>query len=228
EFVHRVMREERVVYVRGRVGRVARAGDGLRVFGTDTLSGERQSIDADMVVLATAMKPARQTNGPGRVGTLNVATDAHGFAQEAHPKLRPSETMTPGIYPIGASQYPKDIPDTVNQASAAAGKILPIFSKPELEREPMTAEVREALCVGCFDCERLCPYSAIQRKEMRGGAFVAQVNPAICEGCGACVSACRPGAMELTGFSDEQIFTQLEALTRSSTPKMVTHGEWKP
>jgi heterodisulfide reductase subunit A2 len=219
EFIHRVMGEERVVYIRGRVGRVARDGDKLRIFAVDTLSGERINIPADMVVLATAMSPAANANGAGRFGELRVPTDPYGFAQEAHPKLRPAETLTAGVFPAGAAQAPKDIPDTVSQASAAAAKILAMFSQPELEREPTTAQVNDARCVACFDCARVCPYGAIERNERRNRdgklmRVTARVNPAMCEGCGTCVAACRPGAMDLAGFADEQIFAQLNALAR--------------
>jgi heterodisulfide reductase subunit A2 len=225
EFIHRVMGEERVLYIRGRVGRVARDGGKLRVFAVDTLSGEHVAIGADMVVLATAMGPSSNANGAGRFGDLRVPTDPHGFAQEAHPKLRPAETLTAGIFPAGAAQAPKDIPDTVSQASAAAAKILAMFSQPELEREPTTAQVNEARCVACFDCARVCPYQAIERFERRNreGELVrvsARVNPAMCEGCGTCVSACRPGAMDLAGFADEQIFEQLQALSRPGKNQM--------
>ncbi len=217
EFIHRVMAEEHVLYVRGRVGRVARDHDKLRVFAVDSLSGERVIVDADMVVLAMAMSPAASSDAPGRFGELRVPVDAHGFAQEAHPKLRPAETLTAGIFPAGAAQSPKDIPDTVNQASAAAAKVLGMFSQAELEREPMTARVHEGRCVACFDCARVCPYQAVERQEHRDRQgrltrITAAVNPAICEGCGACVAACRPGAMELAGSTDEQIFHQLTAL----------------
>lgn len=229
EFIHRVMGEERVMYVRGRVGRVARDGDQLRVFSMDTLSGERVALDADMVVLATAMGPAPNANGEGRFGEMRIPTDPHGFAQEAHPKLRPAETLTAGIFPAGTAQGPKDIPDTVSQASAAAAKVLAMFSQPELEREPTTAQVNDARCVACFDCARVCPYLAIERNERRDadGRLVrvtARVNPAVCEGCGTCVSACRPGAMELAGFGDEQIFSQLEALSLRGESRMARSG----
>jgi heterodisulfide reductase subunit A len=148
---------------------------------------------------------------------LRIPTDPFGFLQEAHPKLRPVETLTAGVFVAGAAQAPKDIPDTVAQASAAASKALEILSRPALPREPAVAQVQEAACSGCFDCQRVCPYLAIERKEIRSrdGALlrtVARINPAMCEGCGACVVACRPQAIDLAGYSNEQVFAQIEAL----------------
>jgi heterodisulfide reductase subunit A len=214
EFVSRVMEEERVVYVRGRVSQVVPRNGHLVVFGADTLSGQAVQVEADMVVLATAMVPA--SNGDV-ARKLRIPTDPFGFLQEAHPKLRPVETLTAGVFVAGAAQAPKDIPDTVAQASAAASKALELLSHPALAREPTVAQVYEAACNGCFDCQRVCPYLAVERKEIRDRAgkvlrVVARINPAMCEGCGACLVACRPQAIDLSGYSNEQVFAQLEAL----------------
>ena len=214
EFVHRAMEEERVMYIRGRVSRVIERDGKLRVLGVDTLSGRPVEIDADMVVLATAMQPADR----GEVaGTLRIAADAHGFFKEAHPKLRPVETLTAGIFLAGAAQAPKDIPDTVAQASAAASKGLELLSKDVLERDPVTAHVDEGLCAGCFECLEVCPYHAIERRQILDseGVLVREVawpNPAMCEGCGLCTVTCRGGYIDLEGTSDEQVFAQLGAL----------------
>ncbi len=215
EFVRRVMEEERVLYVRGRASRVVPHDGELVVFGADTLSGQPVQVRADLVVLATAMTPA-----PGDLAArLRIPTDPHGFFQEAHPKLRPVETLAAGVYVTGAAQAPKDIPDTVAQASAAASKALELLSRTELRREPTTARVREARCMACFECARVCPYKAVAVEEIRDreGKVVRQVaavRVAMCEGCGACVGACRTGAMDLDGFADEQLFAQIEALAR--------------
>lgn len=214
EFVTRVMEEEHALYVRGRVSRVVQQDGKLRVFGADTLSGRPVEILADLVVLATALVP----DGRGELArTLRVPTDAYGFLQEAHPKLRPAETLAAGVFIAGSAQAPKDIPDTVSQASAAASKALQMLSRPTLERAPTVASVNEATCNGCFDCERVCPYGAIERREIRDrqGALVrvvAQVNAAVCEGCGACTGACRVRSIDVLGFDDEQVFAQLAAL----------------
>jgi len=219
EFVTRVMEEEHALYVRGRVSRVVQDDGKLRVFGMDTLSGRPVEVEADLVVLATAIVPC----GNGELARkLRTPTDAYGFFQEAHPKLRPAETLTAGVFLAGSAQAPKDIPDTVSQASAAACKALEMLSRPALAREPTVARVDEATCTGCFDCERVCPYLAIERKEIRdrGGNLVrtvAQVNEAMCEGCGSCTAACRVRSMDVLGFDDEQVFAQLAALTPALT-----------
>jgi heterodisulfide reductase subunit A len=222
EFVHRAMEEERVMYIRGRVSQVVESDGRLQVRGVDTLSGRSVHIDADMVVLAAAMEPADH----GRIaGTLRIATDEHGFFKEAHPKLRPVETLTAGILLAGTAQAPRDIPDTVSQASAAAAKGLELLSHEALERDPSTAHVDERACMGCFECQSVCPYQAIERFDIRDstGAVLRQVarpNPAVCEGCGLCTVTCRGGFIDLDGSSDEQIFAQLGALTT------VPEGVW--
>jgi heterodisulfide reductase subunit A len=225
EFVARAMEEERVLYIRGRVSRVIPDDRKLRVFGVDTLSGQPVEVAADLVVLATAMVPPR--NGE-LARKLRAPTDAYGFFQEVHPKLRPAETVTAGVFLAGSAQSPKDIPDTVTQASAAASKALELLSRPVLEREPTVAQVNEATCIGCFDCERVCPYGAIQHREIRNRngdliRTVAQVNEAMCEGCGACTAACRVRSIDVQGFNDEQVFAQLAAL--AAVPAGVGTGQ---
>lgn len=215
EFVNRVMEEERVLYLRGRVSRVVQDGDVLRVFGADTLSGQQVQIAADLVVLATAIVPSARARDLSRL--LRAPVDTYGFFQEVHPKLRPAETLTAGVFLAGAAQAPKDIPDTVAQASASAAKVLEILSRPVLQREPTVAQVDEQSCIACFDCERVCPYGAIERKAIRdrGGnllRMVASVNQAMCEGCGICTTACRVRSIDVQGFDDDQVFAQLSAL----------------
>jgi len=213
EFVTRVMEEERVVYIRGRVSNVVPRNGELLVYGADTLSGQAVQITADLVVLASAMIPSESDLAK----QLRIAVDPYGYLQEAHPKLRPVETLTAGVFVAGSAQAPKDIPDTVAQASAAASKALGLLSQKTLQRDPMVAQVNETYCIACYECQRVCPYLAIERQEIRDrqGTLlrtVAHVNPAMCEGCGACVVACRPQAMDLAGFSNEQVFAQIEGL----------------
>jgi heterodisulfide reductase subunit A len=213
EFVTRVMEEERVVYVRGRVSKVVPRDGELVVFGADTLSGQAVQVKADLVVLASAIVPSQSDLAK----KLRIGVDPYGFLSEAHPKLRPVETLTAGVYVAGCAQAPKDIPDTVAQASAAAAKALELLSHSTLQREPVVSQVNEASCNACFDCQRICPYLAVERKEIRDREgklvkVVARINPAMCEGCGACVVGCRPQAIDLSGYNNEQVFAQLEAL----------------
>ncbi len=222
EFVRRAIEEDDVKYIRGRVSRVYERNGKLIVRGADTLLGAQQvEIEADMVVLATA--------GVANVGAeelaqkLHVSYDSHHFFAEAHPKLRPVETNTAGIFLAGACQSPKDIPDSVSQASAAASKVVGMFSSDELTREPVIAVVNRAAppvfstCVGCFMCQSACPYQAIEREEIktRDGKLiktVAKVNPGLCQGCGTCVAFCRSDSIDLQGFSDEQVYAEVMEL----------------
>ena len=214
EFVRRAIEEDGARYVRGRVSRLERHGEVVRVEGFDTLNGTPVTIDADMVVLATAMRP--QPGIEALAQKLSVSCDHHGFVDEAHPKLRPVETKTAGVYVAGACQSPRDIPDSVAMAGAAASKILGLFANEELEREPTVARVDEVICTGCFHCERACAYGAVERKEIRDRAgnlvkVVAAVNKGVCQGCGTCQAACPSKSMELDGFTDEQIYAAINA-----------------
>jgi heterodisulfide reductase subunit A2 len=215
EFVRRAIEEDGAEYVRGRVSRIYRDGDVVKVVGFDTLSGQPITIDADMVVLATAIQPHQTTKDLGR--KLKVSYDNYGFVSAAHPKLRPIETSTAGVFVAGACQSPVDIPDTVAQASATAAKVLGMFSSEDLEREPTVAVVNERTCIGCFTCERVCPYGAIERVELRNRAgevtgHVSRVLPGVCQGCGTCVATCTSKSVELQGFTDEQIYAEINAL----------------
>jgi len=214
EFVRRAIEEEGAVYLRGRVSRIYQEDGQLIVKGADTLSGAQVEIEADMVVLATAIVP--QADAPDMAQRLSIAYDGYGFMSEAHPKLRPVETSRAGVFLAGACQAPKDIPDAVAQASAAAAKVLAMFSAPELEREPLVASVDERTCAGCLECKRVCPAGAIEERvlQVRGrpDRIVAHVNPGVCTGCGTCTVACRSRSIELAGFTDSQIYAQIGAL----------------
>jgi heterodisulfide reductase subunit A len=214
EFVQRVAEEEQALYIRGRVSDVVPENGSLLVHGSDTLSGQPVRIRADLVVLAMAAVPS---SGAGVAATLRVSADANGFFQEAHPKLRPVETLTAGVFIAGAAHGPKDIPDTVAQASAAASKCLELLNRPTLLRDPAVSRIDERLCVGCFACLAACGYGAIGSHELRDREervvrTVARVNPVVCEGCGVCTVVCRSGAADLLGTSEEQLFAQLGAL----------------
>jgi heterodisulfide reductase subunit A len=222
EFVRRAIEEDHVNYVRGRVSRIFERNGKLIVRGADTLLGAQQvEIEADMVVLATA--GISNSGSEALAQRLHVSYDKYHFFSEAHPKLKPVETNTAGIFLAGACQSPKDIPDTVSQASAAASKVLALFSRDELTREPVVAVVnRTALplfstCAGCFMCQTACPYNAIEREEIKtcDGKLiksVAKVNPGLCQGCGTCVAFCKSKSIDLQGFSNEQVYAEVMEL----------------
>jgi heterodisulfide reductase subunit A len=222
EFVRRAVEDDGVKYVRGRVSRVYQDGGQLVVKGVDTLlGGEPVEIRADMVVLATAVQA--QEGSEELAQKLHVSYDKYRFFAEAHPKLRPVETNTAGIFLAGACQAPRDIPESVAQASGAAVKVAALFSQPELTREPIVAVVDRqpppvfSNCVGCLLCKSACPYQAIDQETIkaRNGDIiktVARVNPGLCQGCGTCVATCRTKAIDLQGFSNEQIFAEVMAI----------------
>lgn len=216
EFYQRTV-EDGAVYVRGRVSRVFQDRDKLIVRGEDTLLGRQVEVAADMVVLATAMVPSQGWESLAK--KLGISTDKDGFFQEAHPKLRPVETFTAGIFLAGTCQGPKDIPDTVSQAGFAAAKASQLLARDELVTDPMTATVDESICAGCAMCERICPYKAISMKTItervngrQVSRRVATVNGGLCQGCGACTVACPSSTMNLKGFTNEQILAEVKAI----------------
>jgi heterodisulfide reductase subunit A len=170
-------------------------------------------VVADLVVLATGIVPREDTKELARI--LNINQSADGFLLEAHPKLRPVDTFTDGIFLAGCCQSPKDVPDTVAQASGAASRACDILSKKQLEIEATIANVDEDLCRGCGFCVDACPYNAIELKEIERFGHtieVASVNEALCKGCGSCSAACLNGAIGHLGFTDGQILTMIKAL----------------
>jgi len=215
EFWRRSIEEEEAVYIRGMVSRLYQKGDKIVVMGSDIAVGVQVEIEADMVVLATAVQP--QKGADALAQKLGISYDKYNFYSEAHAKLRPVECATAGIYLAGACQGPKDIPETVSQASAAAAKVMTLFARDQLEREPIVARVKEAGCAGCFYCRKVCAYGAVEEKEIRDRQgnlvkVVAYVNPGVCGGCGTCQATCPSKSVELDGYTDEQIIAMIEAL----------------
>ena len=167
EFIKRVQTEFGVKYVRGRVSKLYEDNGKVMVRGTDTLLGEQVEIAADLVVLATGI-----TAAPGAkelAQKLNISYDEFGFMKEGHPKLRPVETNTAGVFLAGVSQGPKDIPATVAQASGTAAKVIGLLAKDKLKTSPMIAVVDQKNCVSCFKCIEVCPFSAPEKQEQRDG-----------------------------------------------------------
>ena len=202
------------------VGKVVPDGKKLRVQASDLLNNRQLHIDADMVVLAAAVEPDKSARPLATM--LTASMDTNDFFTEAHPKLRPVESPTAGVFLSGMCQGPKDIPDTVSQASACAAKVIGLLVKDKLTCNPCVAHSDEMMCNGCSSCEKVCPYGAItyQDKEFRMPdrtiqiRRVASVNPAVCQGCGACTVACPSGAMDLNGFSNKQIMAEVDAICR--------------
>ena len=217
QFIRRVVKDQVATYLRGRVSKVYQRGDKLIVKGADTLSGGQVEIAADMVVLAAALQPSSGVRELAQ--TLRIGYDEHGFLSEAHPKLRPVETNTAGIFLAGCAHSPKDIPESVAQASAAASKALGLITHDRLTREPTIGVVNVTTCNGCFECEGVCAYGAIGPKEVRdrrGNLLdtIAHINEGLCQGCGACSVTCRSKSIEVQGFRDDQLFEEINSISR--------------
>jgi len=209
EFYERVQ-EEGVAMIRGRGAEVEVLPDGkLRVKGEDANLGRLVYVDVDMVVLSTAIEAPHDANQVAALFGLSRSVD--GFFAEAHPKMRPVETNTSGVFLAGAAQGPKDVPDTVAHAGAAASMALALMDQGEVTISPAVAVVDEELCSACKTCISLCPYTAISFIEEDN---VARVNEALCKGCGTCVAACPAGAIMARHFTDLQILAQIEGLFR--------------
>ena len=221
EFYRRAVEDYGVHYVKGAVGKVSPRADGtLDVQASDLIMNEQLHIKADLVVLAAAIEPDKSARPLATM--LTASMDTNDFFTEAHPKLRPVESPTAGIFLSGMCQGPKDIPETVSQASACAAKVIGLLAKDKLTCNPCVAHSNEQMCNGCSQCANVCPYGAITyvEKEFRMPdrttkiRRVASVNPAVCQGCGACTVTCPSGAMDLFGFSNKQIMAEVDAICK--------------
>ncbi|HJX12935.1 MAG TPA: 2Fe-2S iron-sulfur cluster-binding protein [Dehalococcoidales bacterium] len=210
EFYNRVL-EEATVFIRGRPAEITDIAETpeeegkLIVQFEDTLVGKQRRQPVDMVVLSCGIEPRRDIESIARL--FNISRSADGFFLEKHPKLDPVATMTDGIFVAGCCQGPKDIPDTVAQASAAAAEALAMISRGTVEVEAATAVVNEKICTGCQLCKQVCPYSAISFDEQKQ---VCRVNETLCKGCGACVGGCPSDCISLNHYTNEQLVAQIE------------------
>lgn len=184
----------------GQIGRVV-------VQAEDTLIGRIRKIPVDMVILSVGIEPQHDADAIRRM--FNISCSAGGFFLERHPKLAPVNTFTDGIFLAGTCQGPKDIPDTVAQAGAAASEALALIDKGYFELEPNTAYVMEDECSGCKSCVPQCPYTAITFDEEKKKAAI---NEALCKGCGTCVASCPSGSIRQHLFEDEEIFREINGL----------------
>jgi heterodisulfide reductase subunit A len=205
EFLQKTIEEKGLLYLRGRVSRVFQDDGRVRVLGVDTLTGRMVEVAADMIVLATAMVPSQGVKD--LAAKLRATVDRHGFLTEAHIKLYPVESSTKGIYLAGCGQGPKDISDTVSQASATASKIQALLSTDKLLQDPLIAYVDENICSGCGICVEICPYEAREMDTRRG---ISIVHTALCQGCGACIASCPNNACELRNTRAGQVLRMVD------------------
>ncbi len=204
---------EGVQFIRGRVAEVTdwavkpEEEGKLIIRAEDTLAGAVRRVPVDMVILSTGLEP--QADSAQVASMFGISRSAEGFFAEAHPKLRPVETNTDGVFLAGCAQGPRDVPDTVAHAGAAASMTIALLNRGEVTISPTVANIDEKLCSACKTCLSVCPYQAITFNAEKN---VASVNDALCKGCGTCVAACPAAAITGRHFSDEQIIAQIEGL----------------
>jgi len=212
EFYDKLM-QEGVHFVRGRVAEIrdwpmtAEEVGKLVIRVEDTLIGVVRRIPVDMVILSVGLEAHADAEDVRRI--FNISCSHEGWFLERHPKLAPVSTFTDGIFIAGACQGPKDIPDCVAQAGAAASEAMALIDKGFVELEPNTAYIQETICSGCKTCIPMCPYNAIRYIEDKK---IAQINATLCKGCGTCVAACPSAAAQQNLFTDEQIFEEIEGV----------------
>ncbi len=213
EFYYRIQNEGGK-FIRGRVAKITEdpVTKNLTVTAEDTLLGQPVEMELDMVVLASAVVPAESTQKIKSLLTLSNSPD--GFLLEAHPKLNPMSTTTDGVFLAGMCQGPRDIPDVVGHAAAAAAAASIPIHRGSVTLEPIYAIVDQEHCGGCATCIGLCPYGATELTKVDGGKLVANVNEAKCKGCGTCGSACPSGAIKMQHFTNDQIMSEIDAFAQ--------------
>ncbi|MDM8552694.1 FAD-dependent oxidoreductase [Desulfobacterales bacterium HSG2] len=213
EEFYRRCQEEGTIFIRGKAAEITdrpvspEEKGKLVVIGEDTLLGMRLRVPVDMVILCAAMEARGDAAEVGRIFGVNQGAD--GFFLEEHPKLAPLNTATDGVFLAGACQAPRDIPDTVSQASGAAAKALSLAVRGKVQVPSTISRIDPDICAGCQTCIGLCPYSAIEFDERRR---VSVVNEAVCKGCGSCSGVCPSGAAQIGHFMGRQIFAELDGI----------------
>jgi len=206
EFYKRV-REEGIFLIRGKGSEIFKKDGRLIVAAEDTLLGIPIEIPVDLVVLGTGLTSRHDAERVAQI--FGISQSADGFFMEAHPKLRPVSTNVDGVFLAGCCQGPKDIPDTVAQASAAAAEVISLATQGQIEVEPIIASIDPQLCAGCKLCIEICPYSAIEFFDVKG---ISVVNEALCKGCGACAAICPNKAARQNHFTQDQVLAEVEGL----------------
>jgi heterodisulfide reductase subunit A len=204
-------REKGVIYRRGNPSEIIQRGNMVIVRAEDTLLGEPIEVEADLVVLAVGMAPRADVETTAAL--FKLARSSDGFFMEAHPKLRPVDTATAGVFLAGSCQGPKDIAETIAHARAAATAAMVPLMQGQVQVEAATSFIDEDLCAGCGQCAQVCPFSALSLHPVRP---VMTVNPVLCQGCGACAVSCPSGAINVHHFTFDQFIQQIEALSNTN------------
>ncbi|MBS3780176.1 MAG: CoB--CoM heterodisulfide reductase iron-sulfur subunit A family protein, partial [Desulfovermiculus sp.] len=211
EELYQKARRKGVIFVRFDVEhkpRVQAQGQGLEVRIQDPILGRELAIDTDLLVLAAAVVPG---DNESLAQMFKLSTNEDAFFMEAHPKLRPVEFATEGIFVAGLAHYPKPVEESIAQAQAAAAKAVAVLSKTELTVDGVVSKVDEFLCRGCGECVQACPFAAIELTERSDGSQVAEVKSALCKGCGSCAVACPTGAASVSNYEDDKIMAMVES-----------------
>ncbi len=206
-----------VRYIRGLPGEIFENPEtkNLTMLVEDTVSNTVTDFEFDMVVLSVGVIPKKDSEMIQRLLTLSRTAD--GFFMESHPKLKPVDSPTGGVFLAGCAEYPKDVKDTVTQASATAARAQILLNAGKINVEAITSKVINDLCTGCQVCVKVCPFHAITGGDAKLKIPV-EVVEAACQGCGTCAAECNFDALMMKHFEDEQIFSQVEAIT-SENPR---------
>jgi len=221
EFYYDAAKNYAIKFIRGRVSEILEAeNDNLIIRAEETMLQRPIEIEVDMVVLSIGLEPRSDIDDIARIFNVTATKTEDGFLMEAHPKLRPVDTLTDGVFVAGNVVGPKDIPDTVAQAKAAASSAATLMARKEVEIVPYYAMVIDHKCAGCKSCIGLCPFNAITFNEIES---VAEINDILCKGCGTCVAACPSKAIVQNHFDDLQILPMIE----TAIPKKAQKEEVK-
>jgi heterodisulfide reductase subunit A len=217
ESLYRRAREEGVIFIRGLPSEIVETSEKRLVLrGENTLLREPYEITVDIVILSVGIEPRYDSEVIQRLFTLSKTAD--GFFMESHPKLKPVDTPTGGVFLAGCAESPKDIKDSVTQASAAASRANILMAKGRVKVEAITAKLHLENCRGCGLCTKVCPYNALTiNKESKK----VEIVEAVCGGCGTCGAECRFNAIEMRNFTDAQIFAQIDAITEKNANKKI-------